>query len=111
MKSKFEKENNRKNLRLLKKLAKITKKLICPIIIVMGIDIIKKYNKENWTCNYLSKEDVNNIDKINKYIDNFIIINATERKNICKLDVYSNKGFIGDCKLKYDNNIRKFVDE
>ena len=46
-----------------------------------------------------------------KDLDNFIIINATERYNICKLDVYSNKGFIGDCKLKYDNNIRKFVDE
>ena len=111
MKSKFEKENNRKNLKLLKKLAKISKKLNCPIIIVMGIDITKKYNKENWNCNYLVKEDINNIDKINKYIDNFIIINVTDRSNICKLDVYSKEKIIGACKLKYDNNIRKFVDE
>ena len=62
MESRFEKENNRRNLKLLKRLAKISKKLICPIIVVMGIDITKKYNKENWTCNYLSKEDINNID-------------------------------------------------
>ena len=110
MESRFEKENNRRNLKLLKRLAKISKKLICPIIVVMGIDITKKYNKENWTCNYLSKEDINNIDKISKYIDNFIIINATERYNICKLDVYSNNEIIGDCKLRYDNNIRKFVE-
>ena len=74
------------------------------------VENIKKYNKENWTCNYLVKEHINNIDKINKNIDNFIMINVTDRSNICNLDVYSKDKLIGACRLKYDNNIRRFVD-
>ena len=73
-------------------------------------DTIKSCQITSSSDSSIKKATPNNIDKINKYIDNFIIINATERKNICKLDVYSNNGFTGDCKLKYDNNIRKFVE-
>lgn len=109
-KSKFEKSNNRKNLNIIKRMAKISKKLRCPIFIVMGIDISKKYNTEERKCNYIDKGYINNVDKINKYVDNFIIINGTEQYNIYKLDIYSNNEIIGDCKLRYDNNIRKFVE-
>ena len=91
-------------------MAKISKKLRCPIFIVMGIDITKKYNTEERKCNYIDKGYINNVDKINKYVDNFIIINGTEQYNIYKLDIYSNNEIIGDCKLRYDNNIRKFVE-
>ena len=91
---------------LIKRMAKISKKLRCPIFIVMGIDISKKYNTEERKCNYIDKGYINNVDKINKYVDNFIIINGTEQYNI--IDEYIDILKIEDTSNK-DTIISKLV--
>ena len=89
--------------------------LKCPIIFIDNIDLNKKFNTENYTCNYLTKEHIDKIKKINKYVDKFIILNADETKhiktiNIFDVDVYDRQEKIGSCKLKYDFNCRRFTD-
>lgn len=109
------KRNTRESLRLIKNLKKISSKLKCPIIFIDNIDLNKKFNTENYTCNYLTKEHIDKIKKINKYVDKFIILNADETKhiktiNIFDVDVYDRQEKIGSCKLKYDFNCRRFTD-
>lgn len=101
----------RESLKLIKKLRKISHELSCPIIFIDNIDMMKKYNADH-TRNYLTKNDIDNIEKINKYVDKFIILNAdeTEDINIYDVDVYNQKEKIGTCKLKFDSNCRKFLD-
>lgn len=98
-------------LKLIKDLKKISIKLRCPIIFIYNIDISKKYNTDNNTCNYLTKEHIDNINKINKYVDTFIIANSdNEQRDIFNVDIYDTKAKIGTCKLRYDYNCRKFED-
>lgn len=101
--------DRRESLRLIKNLKKISRKLRCPIIVIDNIETTKKYNLQNKTCNYITKEYIDNIDKINKYVDTFIITNINNgKRNIYNVDVYNKKDIIGSCKLKYDFNCRKF---
>ena len=79
-----------------------------------SIDLTKKFNTENYTCNYLTKEYIDNINAINKYVDKFIILNVDETKdlkntNIYDVDVYDRQEKIGNCKIKYDFNSKRFV--
>lgn len=98
-------------LKLIKDLKKISIKLRYPIIFIDNIDISKKHNTDNNTCNYLTKEHIDNINKINKYVDTFIIVNSdNEQRDIFNVDVYDTKAKIGTCKLKYDFRCRKFED-
>lgn len=98
-------------LMLIKKLKQISSRLRCPIIFIYNIDISKKYNTDNNTCNYLTKEHIDNINKINKYVDTFIIANSdNEQRDIFNVDVYDTKAKIGTCKLKYDFRCRNFED-
>lgn len=98
-------------LMLIKKLKQISSRLRCPIIFIYNIDISKKYNTDNNTCNYLTKEHIDNINKINKYVDTFIIANSdNEQRDIFNVDVYDTKAKIGTCKLRYDFSCRKFED-
>lgn len=108
-------KDRRKTLKLIKDLKKISHKLRCTIIFLYNIDFIKKHNKEKNTMNYLTKEHIDNIEKINKYVDKFIITNIDETKkekytNTYNVDVYNKTEKIGECKLEYDCNIRKFYD-
>ena len=80
-------------------------------IFIDNIDISKKHNTDNNTYNYLTKEHIDNINKINKYVDKFIIVNSdNEQRDIFNADVYDTKAKIGTCKLKYDFSCRKFED-
>lgn len=100
-------------LKLIKKLRKISHKLSCPIIFIDNIDITKKYNTENHTCNHLTKNDIDNIKKVNKYVDTFVVANVDEtieNANIFDIDVYDRNKKIGTCKLEYDGSCRKFLD-
>lgn len=99
-------------LKLIKKLRKISHELSCPIMFIDNIDLMIRYSKEDYTCNCLTKEHIDNIKKINKYVDKFIILNEDRIKdtNIYDIDVYSKKEKIGTCKLKYNCNCRKFED-
>lgn len=98
-------------LKLIKKLRKISHELSCPIIFIDNIDMMKKYNEDH-TYNYLTKNDIDNIKQVNKYVDKFIILNADKREdiNLYDVDVYNQKEKIGTCKLKFDSNCRKFLD-
>ena len=92
------KKKRREILKFIKDLKTISYKLKCPILVL--------YNNENSKCNYLTKD---NINKINKYVDKLIITNIDET-NTYNVDVYNKTEKIGECKLKYDCNIRKFYD-
>ena len=83
-------------LKLIKDLKKISIKLRYPIIFIDNIDISKKHNTDNNTYNYLTKEHIDNINKINKYVDTFIIANSdNEQRDIFNVDTDSN-GLIQD---------------
>lgn len=98
-------------LKLIKELRKISHEISCPIIFIDNIDMMKKYNAD-LTRNYLTKNDIDNIKQVNKYVDKFIILNADKREdiNLYNVDVYNQKEKIGICKLKFDSNCRKFLD-
>lgn len=102
--SKNEKRYTRESIKLIKKLYRISKSLNCPIIIVAGVELKKQYN--SFKC--LTPKDIDSIDKINKYVDNYIAINYTNENRIFNLDIYNSNTKIGTCKLKYDYDIRKF---
>ena len=104
--SKNEKRYTRESVKLIKKLHKISKKLNCPIIIVLGIQLMKKYNKQSY--NYLIPKDLDNIDKINRFIDDYVVLNYTGVNRVFNLDIYNNKEKTGSCKLRYNYEIRKF---
>ena len=79
-------------IKLFKDMDNISEKLNIPIIVVYNIDIGKKYNAETYQLNYLEKQDIEKINKINKYIDKsiiLIIINLyKEQKDIYNLYVF-----------------------
>ncbi|MCI9246345.1 MAG: hypothetical protein HFJ30_04380 [Clostridia bacterium] len=109
------KRYRRESLKLIKKLKRISHNLRCPIIFIDNIDLTKKYNVETHSCNYLTKKDIDEIEKINRHVDTFIIANVDETINvedtdIFNIDVYDQNKKIGTCKLKYDFICRKFVD-
>ena len=86
-------------LKLIKKLKKISSRLRCPIIFINNIDLTEKYNIENNRSNYLKKDHINNINRINKYVDTFIIVNSNdEQRDVFDVDVYDTKAKIGTCK-------------
>lgn len=97
-------------LKLIKKLRKISHELSCPIMFIDNIDLMTRHSKEDYTCNCLTKEHIDNIKKINKYVDRFIILNEDRTKdtNIYNIDVYSQQEKIGTCKIKYNGKCRKF---
>ena len=103
VKSKNEKRYTRESVKLIKKLYRISKRLNCPIIIVAGVELKKQYN--SFKC--ISPQDID-IGKINRFIDNYIILNCTNENKIFSLDVYNKEGKVRTCKLKYDYDIRKF---
>ena len=105
----------KEKIRLIKKLRKISYKFRCPIIIVNNIDITKLYNQDKNITDYITKKDINNINRINKYINKFIILNLNvdekiENKHVFDVDVYNTNEKTGSCKLKYDIRCRKFED-
>lgn len=105
MKCKEEKRYTRETVKLIKKLHKTSKKLNCPILLLLGIDLKKQYNNK-FKC--LTPKDLHSIDKINRFIENFLVLNYTNENGIFDLDIYSNKEKTGTCKLRYNYNIRKF---
>lgn len=103
VKSKNEKRYTRESVKLIKKLYRISKRLNCPIIIVAGVELKKQYN--SFKC--ISPKDID-IGKVNRFIDNYILLNHTNENKIFSLDVYNKEGKVRTCKLKYDYDIRKF---
>ena len=101
----------RKNVvKIFKDMNKISKKLNIPIIIVYDIDIKKKYNVETYQTKYVTKQDIEFIDNINKYIDKTIIVNLEKTKeDTYNLDVYDTNNKIGTTQIKYDFKYRKFI--
>lgn len=97
-------------LKLIKKFRKISHELKCPILFINNIDLMKKYNTENHTYNYLTKDDIDNIKQVNKYVDKFVILNEDKENNIFNVDVYNAHDKVGTCKLQYDIKCRKFLD-
>lgn len=58
------------------------------------------------------KQDVDYIDRIEKYIEKIIIVNFDkQQKDIYNLDVYDKNSKIGTTKLKYDFKYRRLVEE
>ena len=118
-KGRFTKRDRKKIIQLIKKLKNISHKLRCPIIVVDSIDILKKVNKQTNIYNYITKDDVNDINTINKYVDTFIILNKNQKEqenpqintDIFDIDVYDKNKRIGTCKLKYDYECRKFLNK
>ena len=102
-KNKNEKRYTRESVKVIKKLHKISRKLNCPILLVVGIDLKKQYS----SFKFLKPQDID-IGKINRFIDNYIILNCTNENKIFSLDVYNKEGKVRTCKLKYDYDIRKF---
>lgn len=101
----------RKNIvNLFKNMNKISKKLNIPIIIVYDINIKNKYNIETYQPKYVTKQDIEIIDNINKYIDKTMIVNIDKTKEyIYNLDVYDTNSKIETTKLKYDFKYRRFI--
>ena len=104
-KSKNEKRYARESVKLIKKLYRISKKLNCPILLVLGIDLKKQYNNN---FKYLTLNDIDNISKIHRFIDNFLVLNYANENRIFNLDIYNNKEKTGSCKLRYNYEIRRF---
>ena len=112
-------KKDREIIQLIKKLKNISHKLRCPIIVVDSIDILKKVNKQTNIYNYITKDDINDINTINKYVDTFIILNKNQKEqenpqintDIFDIDVYDKNKRIGTCKLKYDYECRKFLNK
>ena len=99
-------------IKLFKDMDNISKKLNIPIIVVYNIDIGKKYNAETYQLNYLEKQDIEKINKVNKYIDKSIILNLDkQQKDVYNLDVYDKNRKIGTTKLNYDFRCRRFMEE
>ena len=100
-------------------LEKYVRELFYPIIVVDSIDILKKVNKQNNIYNYITKDDIDYINRINKYVDTFIILNKNQKEqenskintDIFDIDVYDKNKKIGTCKLKYDDERRKFLNK
>ena len=98
-------------VRIFKSMNKISKKLNIPIIIVYDIDIKKKYNVEKYQTKYVTKQDIEFIDNINKYVDKTIIVNLEKTKeDTYNLDAYDINNKIGNAKLKYDFKYRRFME-
>lgn len=97
-------------IKLFKDMNQISKKLNAPIIVVYNIDVEKKYNAETYQPNYIEKQDIEYVNKINKYIDKTIIVNLDkQQEDIYNLDVYDTNSKITTAKLKYDFKYRKFI--
>lgn len=95
-------------LRFIKKMKKISKKLNCTIMIIDNVEITKKYNV-NRKNNDLKKQDIDDIDRINRCVDTYIILNPDiHSNNLYKIDVYDNERKIGCCNLKYNFECRRF---
>ena len=102
-KNKNEKRYKRESVKLIKKLHKISRKLNCPILLVLGIDLKKQYS----SFKFLKPQDID-IGKINRFIENYLILNCTNENKIFNLDVYNKEGQVRTCKLSYNFDIRKF---
>ena len=102
----------RKNIvKIFKDMNKISKKLNIPIIIVYDIDIKKKYTIETYQAQYITKQDIEFIDNINKYINKTIIVNLEKTKeDTYNLDVYDTNNKIGTTQIKYDYKYRRFME-
>ena len=102
----------RKNIvKIFKDMNKISKKLNIPIIIVYDIDIKKKYTIETYQAQYITKQDIECIDNINKYINKTIIVNLEKTKeDTYNLDVYDTNNKIGTTQIKYDFKYRRFME-
>ena len=83
----------------MKQVGTITKKLNLPIIVVYDIEIQQKNE-------YITKEHILDVEELEKYIDTFIILNGLNSNFI--IDVYDKNTKIGNCKLKYNLDLRKF---
>lgn len=104
---------NRIIRKFVKDIQKISKKLNTTIILVCAIDIEKKYNQTTHQPNYIKKQDIEYVNSINKYVDEFIILNVNKQSNNTRLfdiDIYNQNNKINSCKLAYDYKIRKFRD-
>ena len=103
----------RKNVvKIFKDMNKISRKLNIPIIIVYDIGIKKKYNATTYQAQYMTKQDIEFIDKINKYVDKTIIMNLEKTKeDTYNLDVYDTNSKIGTTQIKYDFKYRRFMEE
>lgn len=70
-------------------------------------------------CNYIMKDNIDDINRINKYVDKFIILNKSQKEqgnsiinsDVFDIDVYDKNKKIGTCKLKYDYNCRRFLND
>lgn len=102
----------RKNVvKIFKDMNKISQKLNIPIIIVYDIDIKKKYTIETYQAQYITKQDIEFIDNINKYINKTIIVNLEKTKeDSYNLDVYDTNNKIGTTQIKYDFKYRRFME-
>ena len=102
----------RKNVvKIFKDMNKISKKLNIPIIIVYDIDIKKKYNVEKYQTKYVTKQDIEFIDNINKFVDKTMIMNLDKTKeDTYNLDVYDTNSKIGTTQIKYDFKYRRFME-
>lgn len=99
-------------VRIFKGMNKISKKLNISIIIVYDIDIKKKYNVETNQVQYITKQDIEFIDNINKFVDKTMIVNLDKTKeDIYNLDVYDTNSKIGTTQIKYDCKYRRFKKE
>lgn len=104
-----------KTIKFIKNVYKISHELSCPVIIVYGIDNDKVWNREKSKYNFITKDDLFYINKINKFIDKFVVLNNDETADkeclsIFDVDVYDRKNKIGSCKLQYNHTCRKFED-
>ena len=102
-KNKNEKRYTRESVKLIKKLHKISRKLNCPILLVVGIDLKKQYS----SFKFLKPQDID-IGKIKRFIENYLILNCTNENKIFNLDVYNKEGQVRTCKLSYNFDIKKF---
>lgn len=88
-----------KSINFLKQVEATKKKLNLPIIVVYDIEIQQKNE-------YITKEHILDVEELEKYIDTFIILNRLNSNFI--IDVYDKNTKIGNCKLKYNLDLRKF---
>lgn len=100
---KRDKEYEKREIKIIKDMKRISSIMQCPIIITKSVDYINE--------DKIQLEEIRNFNKIKKCVDTFITINENDKNDLMyDLEVFNKYEVIGNTKIQYNSEIRKFIE-
>lgn len=104
-------ENQKKIIKFIKKMKKISNKFKTPILIIYDTMSLEKVVDRD----FIIKSEIYDIKRLEKYVDKIMIMNMIDSNKLKKIDVFDvcvfdKEKFIGRCELAYNLKYRKFTD-